>query len=83
VEVDARYEGHEQHGEAWFRADDAAKRVEWGSEGRPYHGWMQVEADGDGSKVTLHVASERLTNEQLGELKGYVGSTIESLRKLF
>jgi ribosome-associated toxin RatA of RatAB toxin-antitoxin module len=83
VEVDAQYQGHEQHGQAWFRTDDAAKRVEWGSEGQPYRGWMQVEDDGDGSRLTLHVTTERLSSEHLGEVKGYVASTIESLRKLF
>ena len=52
VEVDARYEGHEQHGEASFRADDAARRIEWGA-ASGYGGWMQVDADGDGSRLTL------------------------------
>jgi ribosome-associated toxin RatA of RatAB toxin-antitoxin module len=83
VEVEAQYEGHEQHGQAWFRADDEAKRVEWGAEGQPYRGWMQVQSDGEASKLTLHVTTERLTSEHLGELKAYVASTIESLRKLF
>jgi ribosome-associated toxin RatA of RatAB toxin-antitoxin module len=83
VEVDAQYEGHEQHGQAWFRTDDAARRVEWGSEGQPYRGWMQVEPDGEGSRLTLHVTTERLTSEHLGEVKAYAASTIESLRKLF
>jgi hypothetical protein len=83
VEVDAQYEGHEQHGQAWFRTDDAARRVEWGSEGQPYRGWMQVEPDGEGSMLTLHVTTERLTSEHLGEVKAYAASTIESLRKLF
>lgn len=83
VEVEAQYEGHEQHGQAWFRVDDEAKRVEWGSEGQPYRGWMQVEPDGEGSKLTLHLHTERLTSEHFGEVKGYVASTIESLRKLF
>ena len=63
--------------------DDEARRVEWGAEGQPYRGWMQVEPEGDGSRLTLHVTSERLTKEHLGELKGYAASTIESLRKLF
>jgi ribosome-associated toxin RatA of RatAB toxin-antitoxin module len=83
VEVDAQYEGHEQRGQAWFRTDDASKRVEWGSEGQPYRGWMHVEDDGDGSRLTLHVTTERLGSEHLGEVKAYVASTIESLRKLF
>jgi hypothetical protein len=52
VEVDAEYEGHEEHGQAWFRTDREARRVEWGSEEHPYHGvdagrarWCRLEAD--------------------------------------
>lgn len=52
VEVDARYEGHEQHGEVSFQADDEARRIDWGSPSG-YRGWMQVQADGDGSRLTL------------------------------
>ena len=52
VEVDARYEGHEQHGEAAFERDDAARRIEW-SAGSGYRGWMQVDEDGEGSRLTL------------------------------
>jgi hypothetical protein len=52
VEVDARYEGHEQHGEAPFSADVAARRIEWGT-ANGYHGWLQVDADGEGSRLTL------------------------------
>jgi carbon monoxide dehydrogenase subunit G len=83
VEVDAEYEGHEQHGQAWFRTDDDARRVEWGAEGQPYRGWMQVEPDGEASRLTLHVTTGRVGSEYLGEVKGYVANTIESLRKLF
>jgi hypothetical protein len=31
VEVEARYEGRTQRGEAYFRADEAARTVEWGT----------------------------------------------------
>jgi uncharacterized protein YndB with AHSA1/START domain len=46
VEVEARYEGRTQRGEAYFHADEAAHRVEWGSESG-YKGWMTTEPDGD------------------------------------
>jgi ribosome-associated toxin RatA of RatAB toxin-antitoxin module len=78
VDVEASYEGHEQHGEAWFRADDDARKVEWGTEGHPYQGWMLVEPDGEGSKLTLH-----LSTPQVSDLKGYVTETFDSVRKLF
>ena len=78
VEVDAENEGHEEHGQAWFRTDREARRVEWGSEEHPYHGWMQVEPDGAGSKLTLH-----LTTAHAGDIKQYVASTFESIRGQF
>ena len=42
VEVDARYHGREQHGEASFHADEAQRR-EWAS------ATMPVAPDGEGS----------------------------------
>jgi carbon monoxide dehydrogenase subunit G len=52
VEIDARYEGREQHGEASFSADPEQRRIEW-SAASGYHGWMSVEPDGGGSRLTL------------------------------
>jgi ribosome-associated toxin RatA of RatAB toxin-antitoxin module len=78
VDVEAEYEGHEQHGEAWFRADEDAKRVEWGSEGQPYTGWMKVEAEGEGSKLTFHLTTMHAANVQK-----YVNETFESIRRMF
>ena len=77
VDVEARYEGHAEHGEAWFRADDDARRITWGAEGSPYEGWMSVAADGAGSKVTLH-----LTTPHEIDVDEYVQQTFDSLRSL-
>jgi len=57
VTVEARYDGHTQHGEAWFRTDDSKRRIEWGAEGSAYNGWLQVDPDDDGSRLTLYVAT--------------------------
>lgn len=57
VEVEARYDGHAQHGEAWLRTDDERRRVSWGAEGSDYHGWIQVDPDGEGSRLTLFLAT--------------------------
>ena len=59
VTVDARYEGHEQHGEGWFRADAEQRRVEWGSRTSDYRGWMEVSPEGKGSRLTLFLATAR------------------------
>ena len=49
------------HGTAWFKHDDAASKITWGSEGpNDYHGEIDVDADGtDASTVrfTLHTES--------------------------
>ncbi len=76
VEVDARYEGHEQHGEASFHADDAARRIEWGS-ASGYRGWMQVDPDGDGSRLTLF-----LDTPHAGASDQDVAATLDAIRML-
>ena len=49
----------EVHGEAWFRTDDDAQRLEWGSEGEnDYHGSLTVTPNGSGATLTLQLHSE-------------------------
>jgi uncharacterized protein YndB with AHSA1/START domain len=57
VSIEARYEGHTQHGEGWFRTDKDAGKIEWGADGSAYHGWLQVNGEGDGSRLTLFLAT--------------------------
>lgn len=76
VEVDARYEGHEQHGEALFSPDDAARRIEWGG-ANGYHGWLQVDADGEGSRLTLFLDTPHAAASDHD-----VASTLDAIRML-
>jgi uncharacterized membrane protein len=76
VEVDARYAGHEQHGEASFRADDGERRIEW-SAPSGYHGWMKVDPDGDGSRLTLF-----LETRHGSERDHDVAATLDAIRRL-
>ena len=76
VEVDARYGGHEQHGEASFQADPAQRRIEW-STPSGYRGWMQVDGDGEGSRLTLF-----LHTEHSHERDTDVASTLDAIRML-
>ena len=77
VVVDARYEGHTQHGEGWFRPDPDRHRIEWGSRSSSYHGWMQVDPDGDGSRLTLFLATAH-GDAPDAEVMG----TLDSIRRL-
>jgi hypothetical protein len=57
VTVEARYEGHTQEGKGWFRTDPAARRVEWGADASDYRGWLQVNEEAEGSRLTLFLAT--------------------------
>jgi carbon monoxide dehydrogenase subunit G len=56
--------GTEQHAQGWLRVDGLDRRMEWGTPGSGYHGWLQVEGDdtGEGSVVTIHVAQDHASD---------------------
>jgi uncharacterized protein YndB with AHSA1/START domain len=76
VQVDARYHGRDQHGEAAFRADGERRRIEWDS-ASGYNGWMEVAADGDGSRLTLF-----LKTVHGSESDHDVAATLDAIRML-
>jgi carbon monoxide dehydrogenase subunit G len=77
VEVEARYGGQTQRGEAWLRRDDEQRRIEWGGEGSDYHGSLAVEPDGEGSRLTL-----RLTTQRAADADPDVAGTLDAIRRL-
>lgn len=77
VEVEARYEGHSQHGEAWLRTDEDRRRVEWGVDGSGYHGSFEVDPDRDGSRLIL-----RLTTAHDRNVDQAVSGTLDAVRRL-
>ena len=76
VEVEARYEGRTQHGAASFRADDAQRRIEWGTDSG-YRGWLQVDPDGDGSMLTLGLHPTHVEHADHD-----VAGTLDAIRRL-
>jgi uncharacterized membrane protein len=76
VQVDARYEGHEQHGEASFHADAGERRIEWGAPSG-YHVWMKVDPDGNGSRLTLF-----LDTVHGSEREHDIAATLDAIRML-
>jgi hypothetical protein len=76
VEVDARYHGREQHGEARFSADADQRRIEWSAESG-YRGWMQVAPDGEGARLTLF-----LNTLHGSESDHDVAGTLDAIRML-
>ena len=76
VEVEARYEGRTQRGDAFFRADDDARRIEWGTDSG-YRGWLAVEADGDGSMLELGLHTTHVEHADQD-----VAGTLDAIRRL-
>jgi hypothetical protein len=83
VRVTAEVEGREREGEAWFRVDREARRVEWGSEGpNDYHGWLDVTDEGRGrSTVAVHVSTERV-EDRPDEINQGLDRTLGNIRRL-
>ncbi|MGZ4168430.1 MAG: SRPBCC family protein [Solirubrobacteraceae bacterium] len=76
VAVEARYGGHTQQGEGWFRRDESQRRIEWGARGGDYHGWLQVAPDAGGSRLTLFLATPHPASDS------DVMGTLDAIRRL-
>ena len=83
VRVRAEIDGQAREGEAWFRVDREAKRVEWGSEGpNDYHGWLDVTGEGGGrSTVAVHVSTERV-EDRAEEINQGLDRTLGNVKRL-
>lgn len=77
IRIQARYDGHSQEGEAWFRADPDAHRIEWGSPGSEYHGSIEVAAEGEGTMLSLCLST---VNAAIPESD--VMGTLDAIRRL-
>ncbi|MGN6523444.1 MAG: SRPBCC family protein [Actinomycetes bacterium] len=57
VEVSADVHGQTEQSEAWFRTDEAERRITWGSRNDDgYEGWLQVCPEGqDYATVIVHL----------------------------
>lgn len=74
-------DGTEVQGDAWFRVDATAKRIEWGSKGQSeYSGYLDVTPAGDGSQVEVNLHSTRV---QAGdrEVQDGVTETLDNIKR--
>jgi uncharacterized membrane protein len=75
-------DGTEVQGDAWFRVDRAARRIEWGSEGpSEYAGHLQLIPDGQGSQVEVHLHTTRVPDGDRQVVDG-VRETLASIKAL-
>ncbi|HEY6741449.1 MAG TPA: SRPBCC family protein [Lapillicoccus sp.] len=74
-------DGQEVEGDAWFRVDDDAQRIEWGSEGpNDYNGYVDVRPSGDGSEVEVHVHTTRV-DDGSSEVEEGIRETLSKLKQ--
>ena len=76
VEVEARYEGRTQRGDAHFRTDASARRIEWGTESG-YRGWLEVAPDEEGSMLTLGLHTTHVEHADHD-----IAGTLDAMRRL-
>lgn len=73
-------DGTQVQGDAWFRVDQAAKHIDWGSEGpSDYAGRLDVTADGDGSTVTVYLHTTRGEGR---EVQDGIDETLAKIKEL-
>ena len=67
-------------GEAWFRVNDDARRIEWGAKGKnDYHGALTVTGDEDGSEVSIEIHTE---TPEGGHVEGALEQSVANIRRL-
>jgi hypothetical protein len=76
VEVEARYGGRTQQGEAYFRTDESDRKIEWGTDAG-YRGWLEIEPDDEGSMLTLGLHTTHVDHADHD-----VAGTLDAIRRL-
>ncbi len=72
-------DGTQVAGKAWFEVDDAARRIDCGSEGpSDYRGWLVLTGE-DPSTVEVHVSTAETEDEQVGR---DIETTLENIMRL-
>lgn len=75
-------DGQQVEGDAWFRADPVARRIEWGSEGpSDYHGSLEVTESGDASEVAVRMHTTRVA-EGDAEVQQGLEDTLANIKRL-
>lgn len=75
-------DGQQVEGDAWFRVDDQAHRIEWGSEGpNDYRGSLEVTGTGSTSEVVVRMHTTRVPDGD-GEVQQGLEDTVATIKRL-
>jgi len=78
VRVTAEVHGETERGEAWFRVDRTARRIQWGSPEHDYHGTLDLEADQDRTIVDIELHTERTADDEINQA---LDATLDSIQQ--
>lgn len=80
VTTAAEVQGVTREGEAWFRVDQSAQHLEWGSEGpNDYRGQLDVSGDSTSSTVSLSLHTVRVDSD---EIDSGIRETLANVKRL-
>jgi uncharacterized protein YndB with AHSA1/START domain len=85
VRIPGELRGHPYDADGFFRVDQQARRVEWGSDGeQTYRGWLQVVPDGAGSAVTMHLSfvPQETYAQELGAAAAGIGNRDQAIAEV-
>ena len=75
-------DGTQVEGNAWFRVDEHAHRIEWGSEGpNDYHGSLEVTATGGACEVAASMHTTRVADGN-SEVQQGLHDTLATIKRL-
>lgn len=87
VRVQGEAKGHAYDADGYLRCDRQQMRLEWGADEGHYAGWLQIDAQGDRSTVTVNLEfhesverpDARAPNEQ--DVRAGLNAALESIRR--
>ena len=82
LRVAAEVEGRHEEGTASFLADPEQRRIDWGAgSAAGYGGWLQVSASDQGSTVTIHLNTDRASDE--AQIQASLSQALANIRDWF
>ena len=70
VRVQGGGEGFQYDSDGYLRRNSESNRLEWGADEGHYSGWMEVQSEDEGAKVTIHLffkSLDGIPSEHVGE----------------
>lgn len=77
VDVSAEVHGETEEGEAWFRVDRTARRIQWGSETSPYTGVLNLRTEQDRTVVDIELRTEHTATDEINQA---LDATLDHIR---